>query len=103
MRWAPCRSTSKAASPYPVLVDKSFLISVFFQKILTISNKGIRYVFKWELEWDDIDKYDLNTETGTLSIHVKDENDDKQIAGISKKYYSTILTNMNNCLVLASS
>jgi hypothetical protein len=77
------------------IITALIIIPLFTSKYFVIDAKGIRYVFRWDLKWEHIKSYDLNKETGTLKIQSKFANDDKQIVGISEKYHSVILTNMD--------
>ena len=79
-----------------ILIIASILISIlFFQKILTINDKGMRYGINWTLKWEDIDSCNIEEEKNTLSVHMKN-GENKKISGINNKYCKVIESVISN-------
>ena len=81
-----------------LIVLAMFAMNIYMQKYLVIETKGVRCTCRWRLKWDNIKSYQLDKEKGILNIQTKDGNRDMQISGIAERYYSVILSNMDNYL-----
>jgi hypothetical protein len=78
-----------------ILMTSTMFIVIYWQKILVIDCRGIRYACHWSLKWDDVNCYKLYKENGILEFEIKNGTR-KQITGVPSKSYSIIETGIND-------
>jgi hypothetical protein len=74
-----------------------FAIPLFIPKRLAINHNGIRYIFRWNLKWDNIKSYSFDKENRILYIYTKN-NEIRQIIDVNENTYSIISKNIDSYL-----
>lgn len=77
------------------------LFILLIQRRLVIDDNGVRLIFYWELNWEQIKSYDLDSESGILHIKLKNSNNTIQIENIAQKDFPLIEKTMNHYLNLS--
>ena len=68
-----------------VIILFTMMTAVYFKKMLVFNEVAVRNVFHWSLKWDNIKGYDIDEDTGVLSIYIKDSQVVKYVRGIDPK------------------
>ena len=75
-----------------ILIVSTILFNILFlQKLITISDKGIRYGIKWTLKWEEINTYTIDKENKTFYLYMK-SGECKKISSLNDKHCKNIET-----------